>query len=169
MDQATHPSEGPAPSESRGRRTFLGLITAPLLAVPFLAPLAVAVRSLVGGGKGSDALRAKAVPLDKIPKDEVLRYRLQIERRSGPFLERFDRVVFLRRTSDREVLALSSVCTHLACNVAYNAEEKRFDCPCHKGFFDLDGKVLEGPPPEPLRRLGVTIPTDTSAPIEIEV
>jgi len=49
------------------------------------------------------------------------------------------------------ITALSPTCTHAGCMVNFNNEEKSWDCPCHGGRFDLDGKVLCGPPLESLK------------------
>ena len=54
------------------------------------------------------------------------------------------------RTSDREVKAISTTCTHLGCSVHWQAEKKIFYCPCHSGVFDTDGNVISGPPPRAL-------------------
>ncbi len=67
-----------------------------------------------------------------------------------------DRPVHVIRTAD-EVRAFSAICTHLQCVVAYSAEHKQFECPCHGGVYALDGRNLEGPPPRPLEELTVTI------------
>ena len=49
------------------------------------------------------------------------------------------------------LVAYSDVCTHLSCAVLYQADERRFHCPCHEGFFDAyTGDVLAGPPTRPL-------------------
>jgi len=77
-------------------------------------------------------------------------------------------VVYLRRRGN-EVIALSAECTHLGCNVHYQDKQKRFACPCHKGTYDLDGNVLGGPPPQPLRRFAVKVPADPSQPVQVEV
>jgi Rieske Fe-S protein len=53
------------------------------------------------------------------------------------------------------VLALSLICTHLGCQVKWDAGKRRFHCPCHDGMFDEFGDVVAGPPPLPLERLTV--------------
>lgn len=44
----------------------------------------------------------------------------------------------------------SSTCTHLSCRVNWRNDETDFHCPCHDGVFDIEGKVVSGPPPKPL-------------------
>ncbi|MFZ5909331.1 MAG: ubiquinol-cytochrome c reductase iron-sulfur subunit [Chloroflexota bacterium] len=57
----------------------------------------------------------------------------------------------LRKSEDpKDILVLSSRCTHLSCTVNWNEGAQAFICPCHDAKFDKDGKVLDGPPPEPL-------------------
>ncbi len=41
--------------------------------------------------------------------------------------------------------AVSPVCTHQGCQVAFNPVECSWDCPCHGSRFDVDGRVLHGP------------------------
>jgi len=59
-----------------------------------------------------------------------------------------------------ELTALSAVCTHLGCVVAFNAGANTFQCPCHGGKYDRDGKVIAGPPPQPLQRLNIKVEDD---------
>jgi Rieske Fe-S protein len=58
--------------------------------------------------------------------------------------------VFVLRKSDTEFFVLSNKCTHLGCNVNWNADKQEYVCPCHDAQFDINGKVLGGPPPRPL-------------------
>jgi menaquinol-cytochrome c reductase iron-sulfur subunit len=48
-------------------------------------------------------------------------------------------------------------CTHLRCPFYWDNQNGIFACPCHGGKFDIDGKVLAGPPPRPLDRWQFTI------------
>lgn len=48
------------------------------------------------------------------------------------------------------IVALDPTCTHIGCTVAWNTLEASWDCPCHGGRFDRMGRVITGPPPEPL-------------------
>lgn len=57
--------------------------------------------------------------------------------------------VLLVRTPD-QVKAFSAICTHLGCIVDWDDRKKEIACPCHAGFFGLDGRVISGPPPRPL-------------------
>lgn len=65
--------------------------------------------------------------------------------------------VLLEQDNDDRLKVFSPVCSHMGCNVAWNAEEKLFVCPCHGGKYDIDGKVVAGPPPRPLQLLDVQI------------
>jgi len=53
--------------------------------------------------------------------------------------------------------AFSKICTHLGCEVEWEAEKKVFFCPCHHGYFDASGKNIAGPPPRPLDKYKVTV------------
>jgi len=51
------------------------------------------------------------------------------------------------------ITALSPVCTHAGCTVKFNSEEKSWDCPCHGGRYDINGKVITGPPQKDLEKI----------------
>ena len=46
---------------------------------------------------------------------------------------------------DGEIRALSSVCSHMGCTLAYRAGWKDLRCPCHGASFDLTGELANGP------------------------
>ncbi|MGQ0679296.1 MAG: ubiquinol-cytochrome c reductase iron-sulfur subunit [Actinomycetota bacterium] len=58
------------------------------------------------------------------------------------------------RLDGGELVAYSSVCTHLACAVLWRRDHGVLECPCHDGVFDLrTGEVTAGPPPRALPRI----------------
>ena len=68
-------------------------------------------------------------------------------------------------------LAMSAICTHLSCVVNWNEMLKKFECPCHGAKFNLNGEVLEGPPPRPLdlyklQLVAGNVVVDRASPIE---
>jgi Rieske Fe-S protein len=54
------------------------------------------------------------------------------------------------------VHAVSAVCTHLGCDVAWNQAEQTWDCPCHGSRFSPEGSVINGPAVSDLRRVPVS-------------
>ena len=60
---------------------------------------------------------------------------------------------FVDSQTGGEVVVFDATCTHLSCIVRWKEDVQTFACPCHAGFFDRNGDVLDGPPPSPLRRL----------------
>jgi len=53
--------------------------------------------------------------------------------------------------------AMTAVCTHLGCLTRYEAEHNVIFCPCHGSRFATDGAVVNGPAPQPLPRLALTV------------
>jgi len=52
-------------------------------------------------------------------------------------------------------LALSSVCTHQSCQVAYDHGSNNLPCPCHGSVFSTTGAVVNGPADTPLKKYEV--------------
>src|SRR5690606_32000544 len=59
----------------------------------------------------------------------------------------------LYKSQDGALRALSPVCTHAGCIVAWNDAEKSWDCPCHGGRYDVTGSVITGPPRKDLKEI----------------
>jgi len=64
------------------------------------------------------------------------------------------------------VHALNAVCTHEGCLVQYLPEQGIIWCACHNGRYDLDDRVISGPPPKPLAQYAVK--TDDAGEITID-
>jgi arsenite oxidase small subunit len=56
---------------------------------------------------------------------------------------------------DRDVVAYSTMCTHMGCPLAYDAAEKLFKCGCHFSMFDAEkgGQMVCGQATENLPRI----------------
>ncbi len=60
------------------------------------------------------------------------------------------RKILILRDSQGAYRAVDAKCTHEGCTVAYLPAQQIISCGCHNGRFDLDGRILGGPPPKPL-------------------
>ncbi len=70
--------------------------------------------------------------------------------------------VYLRRTADRTVQALHSICPHAGCFVDYVPARRMFFCPCHESTFAEDGSMNDpkSPSPRPMDTLEVELRGD---------
>lgn len=68
-----------------------------------------------------------------------------------------DKPAILINTPQGALKAFNAVCTHLNCTVQYSPETSHIWCACHNGHFDLNGKVISGPPPKPLEEYEVNV------------
>jgi cytochrome b6-f complex iron-sulfur subunit len=59
------------------------------------------------------------------------------------------RYLVIRMASDTFV-AVSAICTHAGCTVAFAATRNDIECPCHGSTFALTGAVTRGPATLPL-------------------
>jgi Rieske Fe-S protein len=72
---------------------------------------------------------------------------------AGGFIIRNNVIII---NSSGNYIALSSVCTHSACQVTYNASSNNLPCSCHGSLFSISGSVLNGPADAPLETYPVT-------------
>ncbi|NLT49003.1 MAG: Rieske 2Fe-2S domain-containing protein, partial [Clostridiales bacterium] len=54
------------------------------------------------------------------------------------------------RDEQNSLHVVSTKCQHMGCQLAWNPEERSWDCPCHGSRFDIDGEVISGPAVKPL-------------------
>ena len=79
---------------------------------------------------------------------------------SGKIVKFGSQPVLLLHLTEQEWKAFSGTCTHLACIVQYQPDAHRIWCACHNGTYDLNGRVIAGPPPRPLEPYTVRIRGD---------
>ena len=65
-----------------------------------------------------------------------------------------DRRLYIFNGADG-LFCISSICTHLGCNVRHVA--KGFECPCHGSRYDENGRVISGPAPKALAWYPLTL------------
>ncbi|MCX7724370.1 MAG: ubiquinol-cytochrome c reductase iron-sulfur subunit [Thermodesulfovibrio sp.] len=86
----------------------------------------------------------------QIPKEGVRKIEIKIES-----LQKSVKIYLVNHKNS--IFALSPVCTHLGCFVNYDRNLNEFICPCHGGVYDIEGKVLKGPPKSSLNRFPIKI------------
>jgi Rieske Fe-S protein len=79
---------------------------------------------------------------------------------SGKIVKFGSRPALLVRVGESEWRAYSAICSHLNCTVQYRDTDRQIWCACHNGVYDLNGKVVSGPPPAPLEEYAVRVRGD---------
>jgi len=56
---------------------------------------------------------------------------------------------------DKDIVAYSTLCTHMGCPVSYDENARTFKCPCHFSIFDpeMEGQMVDGQATENLPRI----------------
>lgn len=153
-----HPTPDPCPSRGRRRALILFVNTTVALIGGGLSALlgAFALRPRSDGPEADLRWVKAGTTADLSPNVPVPRV-LSLTRVDGWYRERARETVFLVWDGDRQVRAMSALCTHLGCQVRWESGEQQFRCPCHGGVYDAAGNVLEGPPPRPLETIEARI------------
>lgn len=84
----------------------------------------------------------------------------ELKPNSGKVFRFGNRPGLLVMTPTGQYRAFTAVCPHLQCTVQYRDDLSQIWCACHNGIFDLDGKVVSGPPPEGLEEFKVDLRDD---------
>ncbi len=61
------------------------------------------------------------------------------------------------RTGTNNYSVLSKICTHQGCTVTYNSGNNNLPCPCHVSLYTINGAVINGPAPNPLKSYDVKL------------
>ena len=65
--------------------------------------------------------------------------------------------IIVINTGNGNYSALSSICTHQGCTVAYNSGAGNIQCPCHGSVYSTSGSVINGPAPRALKSYPLTL------------
>lgn len=72
-----------------------------------------------------------------------------------------DRVAYVFKDDNGDIVALSPICTHLGCYITWEGHEdypNQYFCPCHFGRFEKDGTNVAGTPPtRPLEQYEIKV------------
>jgi Rieske Fe-S protein len=148
----------PEPSVSPGRRRALVLLinsVVGLIGGALTALLGVFALKPAGAASRDRWIRAGA--LSDLEPDTPAARVLIVPRVDGWYRERAPQTVFLLWDGKTQIRAFSATCTHLGCQVHWEAQDRHFLCPCHGGVYDAAGNVLDGPPPRPLDSIDARI------------
>ena len=154
------PESHPSPPDSTRRRFLSRTITV------IQAAVGGTLAFLLGATATAPAFGTRrsnwwpAVSLDDLIDNEPTPVMVRVTREDG-YSQVVDRqVLFLVKTGETQVTALSSTCTHLGCRVSWDPEDEVLKCPCHGGVFDRTGAVKAGPPPAPLETIATRLEGD---------
>lgn len=89
-------------------------------------------------------------PVSEFRPNEPKAVTLTYQRRDGWVIRTVRTTVYVVVTGEGKVKVLSNICTHASCAVRWEESKRAFYCPCHNGYFAMDGSVKSGPPPRPL-------------------
>lgn len=90
--------------------------------------------------------------------DEVMAGKVnEMKANTGKVIKFGNKPALLVRVNDTQFKAFSAVCTHLNCTVQYQESTSQIWCACHNGTYDLNGRVVSGPPPKPLDEFAVHV------------
>jgi Rieske Fe-S protein len=135
--------------EDPGRRAFLKTtvltgVAAVLAGFPLLSYV-VAPALQKGTGKWIDF-----GPADRLKPGEIEMLSYEFMVKDGWLVLPQRGFVWAKISDPDKITVYSSTCTHLACNVIWRKERNIFECPCHSGHFDMEGRPISGPPTRPL-------------------
>lgn len=93
----------------------------------------------------------------KVELNNPTLFKTKIQKQTGWIINETELSIYVLTENGRDYVAMSNVCTHLACRVRWIDDQSQFFCPCHNAVFDKKGEVLDGPPPRPLSRYEVKV------------
>ena len=134
------------------RRDFLSLVGVGFIATSL--PVAIAAcspdnQSDSSATPGDEAWKKVGSVADLDNKGQLLAKNSPI----GP-------VLVVGKSQDANLTAVNPKCTHAGCDMTWEADIKKFVCPCHGSEFGIDGKVTKGPATKPIPSYSVKLEGD---------
>lgn len=146
------------------RRSFFGTLLClgsagmgAILAVPVLRYILYPLYSKTAGTEWSDVGEVSEFTGSKQP----VRKTITFKQRDGWREVVSAQSVYVTHAEDHQLVVLSAVCPHLGCSVSWQAEQRKFICPCHGGEFKADGLRILGPPPRAMDRMPTQVKNGT--------
>ncbi len=131
-------------SDTRGRRGLLATLGG--ISLVWLGTLVYPIIRYLSPPSATSALgKVGKIKVDKITLADVAQ---PGQGKNGGYA---GRGLVILRNAEGQLRAFDAKCTHAGCNVSF--EGSRIACPCHGGTYDLAGKNVSGPPPQPLAEL----------------
>lgn len=95
--------------------------------------------------------------------DHFIRGKLDLPKKSVEQLEKGEgNIIYVNskragayKDESGKIHCVDTTCTHLGCEVNWNAGDSTWDCPCHGSRFSYDGTVIEGPAKTPLKAINL--------------
>lgn len=81
---------------------------------------------------------------------EPIRVDYTFDQIDGWYESQVTNTAWVYKADDGKIVALSPVCKHLGCTVAWNTDKEhpeQFFCPCHNGRYTKNGVNVPGTPP----------------------
>lgn len=144
------PEQKMEPDEGVSRRGFVDWILGTSVAGFAAAVVYPVVRYIFPPASGESVVNSVTLPFGAS----------DLGPNSGQIFKFGNRPGIIVRTPTGDLRAFSARCTHLDCTVQFRDDLNVIWCACHNGQFDLNGRVIAGPPPEPLETFEVRLRGD---------
>ena len=134
------------------RRNFLSLATTAIGGIIGIGVGIPAIAYLIGPSLQKQDTKnwIRISDISKVELGIPTLFKVNITHQVGWTTNQEELAVYILTEDGKNFIALSNTCTHLGCHVRWITDKDEFQCPCHNGVFDKEGKVVAGPPPRPL-------------------
>ena len=149
----------------RGTAAGAGLIGA-LLSIPAIG---FVLSPLFDQRRSTWTKVGKPGAIDAVPVGEPTPFLVDVPTDAGPDYGPVPRVVYVVRLTQTDLRAFTNVCTHMQCDVHWDKHTRQFFCPCHAGYYAIDGTVTGGPPPSPLPQWVHRVSKDSTGQTVLEI